>query len=53
MPKWRLPKDLNKILQEEDCWDDERFDPILLTVMSGTSYRGRKIALVWSIEFDP
>jgi hypothetical protein len=52
-PKWKLPKDLNQILQEDGVWDDERFDPILLTVMSGTSYGGRKISLAWWIEFDP
>ncbi len=34
-------------------WESERFDPILLTVMSGTSHRGRKISLAWQIEFEP
>ncbi len=53
MPKWRVPKRLDQIVEEDGCWEDERFDPLLLTVMSGTSYRGRAIPLAWQIEFEP
>jgi hypothetical protein len=54
LPKWKIPKNIQKRIDAEDgMWEDERFDPILLTVMSGTSYRGRKIPLAWQIEFDP
>lgn len=50
---WRIPKGLAKILRSEGMWESERFDPILLTVMSDTSYQGRDIPLAWQIEFDP
>jgi hypothetical protein len=38
---------------DDGLWESERFDPILLTVMSDTSYQGRDIPLAWQIEFDP
>lgn len=54
MPVWKIPKNIQKRVDDEDgIWEDERFDPILLTVMSGVEYEGRDIPLSWQIEFDP
>lgn len=54
LPKWKIPKNIQKRVDDEDgMWEDERFDPILLTVMSGVEYEGRDIPLSWQIEFDP
>ena len=54
MPAWKIPKDIQKRVADEDgMWEYERFDPILLTVMSGVKYEGRDIPLSWQIEFDP
>lgn len=53
-PTWTIPKNIGKLVKEEGgMWEDDRFDPILLAVMSGTSYHGRDIPLAWQIEFDP
>lgn len=53
-PKWRVPENIAKRVEKDGgVWEDERFDPILLTVMSGVSYQGRDIPLIWQIEFDP
>ena len=44
-PQWRIPRNLQRRVEREGgTWEDERFDPILLTVMSGTSYNGRDSA---------
>jgi hypothetical protein len=54
MPKWKAPKDIAKALEEGDgVWEDERWSPIFLTVMSGTELDGRAIPVAWQIEFDP
>ena len=54
MPTWKSPKNIGKALDEgEGYWEDERWSPILLTVMSGTEYEGREIPVAWQIEFDP
>jgi hypothetical protein len=54
LPKWRVPKNIEKRVEAEDgLWESERFDPILLNVMSDTSHNGRDIPLAWQIEFDP
>jgi len=54
MPVWKIPKNIQTRVDAEDgMWEDERFDPILLTVMSGVEYEGRDIPLSWQIEFDP
>ena len=55
-PKWSVPKNLKQLVEEGDgMWDDDRWSPIILTVMSGTSYLNRKskIPFVWQLEFDP
>jgi hypothetical protein len=53
-PKWKIPKNIQTRVDDEDgMWEDERFDPILLTVISGVEYEGREIPLSWQIEFDP
>jgi hypothetical protein len=54
MPKWKLPKNIAKALEDGDgFWEDERWSPILLTAMSGTEFNGREIPIAWEIEFDP
>ena len=54
MPTWKIPKNIQKRVDDDDgMWEDERFDPILLTVMTGVEYEGRDIPLSWQIEFDP
>ncbi len=54
-PKWDVPKNLDELLDADDggMWEDDRWAPILLTVMKGTSYDGRDIPLSWQIEFQP
>jgi len=53
-PKWTMPKNLKALVEENDgMWDDYRWMPILLTVMSGTSTRGHKDPLIWQLQFDP
>jgi hypothetical protein len=54
LPKWKIPAKIRKHVEDEGgLWEDERFDPVLLTVLSGNSYKGREIPLTWQIEFDP
>lgn len=54
MPAWDVPDNLDELLAEEDGeWEDARWDPILLTVMTGTVYKGREIPYSWQIEFEP
>jgi len=49
-PKWSVPNNLNQLIEDGDgMWEDERWSPIILMVMSGTS----KSRYVWQIEFDP
>jgi hypothetical protein len=54
-PTWKVPRNLQKTLEDDgdDTWEDDRWDPILLTAMTGTSYDGRDIPLAWQIEFEP
>jgi hypothetical protein len=53
LPKWKIPKNLLKLIAEDGMWESERFEPILLMVMAGTSYGGREVPLAWQIEFEP
>src|SRR5690349_325677 len=55
MPVWKIPIDLQDRLNTDEggMWQDDRWAPILLTVMKGTSYDGRNIPLAWQIEFEP
>jgi hypothetical protein len=54
MPTWQPPKNIAKALEDGGgFWEDERWSPILLTVMSDTEYEGRDIPIAWQIEFDP
>lgn len=52
-PKWQIPENLEEIIAEEESWESEEWLPILLTVMGGTTYKGREIPLAWQIEFEP
>src|SRR5262249_39691884 len=52
-PKWSMPENLNELVEQNDgMWDDDRWDPILLTIMSDDSSRGRKVSLTWQLQFD-
>jgi len=54
MPAWEIPENLDELLAEQDGeWEDDRWDPILLTVMTGTVYQDREIPYSWQIEFEP
>lgn len=54
LPKWKAGKDVRKcVTASRGTWEDERYDPILLTVSVGVEYQGREIPLMWQIEFDP
>jgi len=53
-PKWAMPKNLKELVEKNDgMWEDERWKPVLLTVVSDKSIRGRKIPWSWLLEFDP
>ena len=52
-PDWEVPSNIAEIVAEEEMWEDDRWSPILLTVLGGTIYRGRDIPLSWQIEFEP
>jgi hypothetical protein len=57
-PEWNIPKNLQELIDADSpdgdgMWEDGSWDPILLTVMAGTSYGGRDIPLSWQIEFQP
>jgi hypothetical protein len=54
-PSWSIPGDLNELLDADEggMWEDNRWSPILLTVMKGTSYAGRDIPLAWQVDFEP
>jgi hypothetical protein len=58
MPEWNIPKNLQELINADSpdgdgMWEDDSWDPILLTIMAGTSYDGRDIPLSWQIEFEP
>jgi hypothetical protein len=57
-PEWNIPENLQALIEADSAdgdgmWEDDSWDPILLTVMAGTSYNGRDIPLSWQIEFQP
>lgn len=54
LPTWKLPKNISKAIEDGDgYWEDERWSPLFLTVMSGTELDGREIPIAWQMEFDP
>lgn len=52
-PDWSIPKNIAEIVADDEMWEDDRWSPLLLTVIGGTSYKGRDIPLSWQIEFEP
>ena len=52
-PPWKIPDNLRAILDAEEQWEDPRWDPLMLTVMAGTIYRGRPIPIAWEVTFSP
>jgi len=55
MPEWNIPTNLDALLAEDEdgTWVDDSWEPVLLTVMTGTSLEGRDIPRAWQIEFEP
>ncbi|MBS0265154.1 MAG: hypothetical protein JSS02_24695 [Planctomycetes bacterium] len=54
MPAWKAPKNMARALDNGDgIWEDARWEPLQLTAMSGTSYAGQDIPVIWQVEFDP
>jgi len=51
-PTWKVPKNLKSILEEEEVWEDSRWQPLLLSVLGGTTYDGRDIPMCWQVEFE-
>lgn len=50
LPEWKIPKNLQELINADSpdgdgMWEDDRWDPIQLTVIAGTSYEGREIPL--------
>jgi hypothetical protein len=52
-PIWEIPANIEEIVAEDEMWEDDRWSPIILTVIGGTTYKGRDIPLSWQLEFDP
>lgn len=52
-PRWNIPPDISEIVAVDETWEDESWSPILLSVIGGTTYKGREIPLSWQIEFEP
>ncbi len=54
LPKWQIPQDhTRRVKAAGGAWEEERYDPILLTVNNDGGYQGRAIPLMWQVEFDP
>lgn len=54
MPEWKIPENVLELVDAGGgFWEEDRWLPILLTVMAGTSYNGRDIPVAWQIEFQP
>src|SRR5262245_56027880 len=54
-PVWQIPDDLSALIASDDdlTWTTHEWAPIELSVMAGTTYKGREIPLAWQIELDP
>ena len=52
-PLWTIPTDIADIIADDEMWEDDRWSPVLLTLIGGTSYKGRDIPISWQIEFEP
>ncbi|MEO7578632.1 MAG: hypothetical protein ABIT83_13560 [Massilia sp.] len=52
-PEWAIPTNISEIVDANEMWEDESWAPFLLTVIGGTTYKGRDIPLAWQIEFEP
>lgn len=50
LPKWIIPKDLKKRVEQEGEWETDRFAPLRLLVMAGNKGRSSKHSLDWQLE---
>jgi hypothetical protein len=54
LPAWKMPPNLKAAVEDADgIWEDRRFEPITLSVMTGTIFDGREVPFAWQIEFCP
>jgi len=58
MPEWNIPRNLQELIDADSpdgdgIWEDNSWEPFLLSVMAGSSYDERDIPLAWQIEFEP
>lgn len=55
LPEWEIPSDLAALLEADEdlTWESDRWAPIQLSVIGGTSYDGRDIDQAWQIEYEP
>ncbi len=53
MPQWSMPANLADLVEDEGGeWQDGRWSPLVLSVMSDTEYEGRDIPLAWQVSFE-
>ena len=52
MPEWNIPTNLQEAITKDDdnMWESEQWNPIILRIIGGTIYRERAIPLAWEIE---
>lgn len=54
MPDWAFPPNLAALVDEaEGFLEDDRWHPIEVTLIGGTTYEGRDIPLSWQVSFSP
>ena len=53
--RWTAPKNISQLIaaDPEQTWQDDQFEPLLITAMGGTLMGERPVPLVWQIEFEP
>jgi hypothetical protein len=53
--KWTVPRNIADLLSadSDQMWQDDQFEPLIITAMGGTLFGGRQVAVLWQIEFDP
>lgn len=53
--RWNVPDNVDELATADPygIWDTHEYQPIVLSVMTGTVYGGRAIPLAWQIEFEP
>jgi hypothetical protein len=52
LPAWKIPKNLQRRVEEDGEWETERFAPLRILVTPGAKSRARKFPLDWQIELE-